>query len=108
MTSAMKNTEPLFIPEQLYHRRREIHARFGGQEQGGMITTGAQVGRLRSNRGACGRKPVFASGLAAWLDHIMSGDGPGTTVPLTLASRFGIRRFSLSESRASRKRVRMH
>jgi 5-methylcytosine-specific restriction protein A len=32
------NTEPLFVPEQLYHRRRHIHARFGGQEQGGMIT----------------------------------------------------------------------
>ena len=30
----MSNTEPLFVPEQLYHRRREIHARFGGQEQG--------------------------------------------------------------------------
>lgn len=34
----MLNTEPLFVPEQLYHRRRDIHARFGGQEQGGMIT----------------------------------------------------------------------
>ena len=32
------NTEPLFVPEQLYHRKRDIHARFGGQEQGGMIT----------------------------------------------------------------------
>lgn len=31
-------TEPLFVPEQLYHRKRDIHARFGGQEQGGMIT----------------------------------------------------------------------
>lgn len=30
--------EPLFIPEQLYHRKRHIHAEFGGQEQGGMIT----------------------------------------------------------------------
>lgn len=30
--------EPLFVPEQLYHRRRDIHDRFGGQEQGGMIT----------------------------------------------------------------------
>jgi 5-methylcytosine-specific restriction protein A len=30
--------DPLFVPEQLYHRRRELHARFGGQEQGGMIT----------------------------------------------------------------------
>jgi 5-methylcytosine-specific restriction protein A len=38
MLSAMSNTEPLFVPEQLYHRRRDIHARFGGQEQGGMIT----------------------------------------------------------------------
>src|SRR5437867_2569809 len=34
----MLNTEPLFVPEQLYHRRRDIHAHFGGQEQGGMIT----------------------------------------------------------------------
>jgi 5-methylcytosine-specific restriction enzyme A len=32
------NDEPLFVPEQLYNRRRQIHARFGGQEQGGMIT----------------------------------------------------------------------
>jgi 5-methylcytosine-specific restriction protein A len=32
------NDEPLFVPEQLYSRRRQIHARFGGQEQGGMIT----------------------------------------------------------------------
>ncbi len=32
------NTAPLFVPEQLYHRRRDIHVRFGGQEQGGMIT----------------------------------------------------------------------
>jgi 5-methylcytosine-specific restriction protein A len=31
-------TEPLFVPGMLYHRRREIHARFGGQRQGGMIT----------------------------------------------------------------------
>ena len=30
--------ESLFVPEQLYHRRRDIHARYGGQEQGGMIT----------------------------------------------------------------------
>jgi len=30
--------ETLFVPEQLYHRRRDLHARFGGQEQGGMIT----------------------------------------------------------------------
>ena len=28
----------MFVPEHLYHRRRDIHARFGGQEQGGMIT----------------------------------------------------------------------
>jgi hypothetical protein len=35
MLSAMSNTEPLFVPEQLYHRRRNIHARFGGQEQEG-------------------------------------------------------------------------
>jgi hypothetical protein len=41
MLSAMSNTEPLFVPEQLYHRRRDIHARFGGQEQGGMITPAA-------------------------------------------------------------------
>jgi hypothetical protein len=34
------NTEPLFVPEQLYHRKRDIHARFGGQEQGGMMTPG--------------------------------------------------------------------
>jgi 5-methylcytosine-specific restriction protein A len=34
----MTPTELLFVPEQLYHRQREIHARFGGQEQGGMIT----------------------------------------------------------------------
>lgn len=34
----MLNTEPLFVPEQLYHRRKDIHARFGGQKQGGMIT----------------------------------------------------------------------
>jgi 5-methylcytosine-specific restriction enzyme A len=33
----MKN-QPLFVPGQIYHRRREIHAKFGGQEQGGMIT----------------------------------------------------------------------
>jgi len=33
----MKN-HPLFVPGQVYHRRLEIHARFGGQEQGGMIT----------------------------------------------------------------------
>ena len=32
------NTDPLFVPEKLYHRRRDIHARFGGQEQGGMMT----------------------------------------------------------------------
>lgn len=32
------NTEPLFVPEQLYNRRRDIHGRFGGQEQGGMMT----------------------------------------------------------------------
>ena len=32
------NTEPLFVPEQLYHRKRDIHLPFGGQEQGGMIT----------------------------------------------------------------------
>jgi 5-methylcytosine-specific restriction protein A len=32
------NTGPLFVPEQLYHRRRDIHEHFGGQEQGGMIT----------------------------------------------------------------------
>jgi 5-methylcytosine-specific restriction enzyme A len=32
------NTEPLFVPEQLYHRKRDIHGQFGGQEQGGMIT----------------------------------------------------------------------
>jgi 5-methylcytosine-specific restriction protein A len=31
-------TEPLFVPEQLYHRKRDIHGQFGGQEQGGMIT----------------------------------------------------------------------
>jgi 5-methylcytosine-specific restriction protein A len=31
-------TEALFVPEQLYNRRRDIHGRFGGQEQGGMIT----------------------------------------------------------------------
>jgi len=30
--------ESLFVPEQLYHRRRNIHARYSGQEQGGMIT----------------------------------------------------------------------
>ena len=30
--------ESSFVPEQLYHRRRDIHARFGGQEQGGIIT----------------------------------------------------------------------
>src|ERR1039458_8637108 len=34
----MTTTDPLFVPEQLYHRQRDIHARFGGQEQGGMIT----------------------------------------------------------------------
>jgi hypothetical protein len=38
MLSTMSNTEPLFVPEQLYHRRRDIHACFGGQEQGGMVT----------------------------------------------------------------------
>lgn len=38
MLSTMLNIESLFVPEQLYHRRRDIHARFGGQEQGGMIT----------------------------------------------------------------------
>jgi 5-methylcytosine-specific restriction protein A len=32
------NDEPFFVPEQLYNRKRDIHARFGGQEQGGMIT----------------------------------------------------------------------
>jgi 5-methylcytosine-specific restriction protein A len=32
------STDPLFVPERLYRRRRDIHARFGGQEQGGMIT----------------------------------------------------------------------
>jgi len=32
------NAEPLFVPEQLYHRKRDIHAKFGGQEQGGMFT----------------------------------------------------------------------
>ena len=31
-------TEALFVPERLYNRKQEIHARFGGQEQGGMIT----------------------------------------------------------------------
>jgi 5-methylcytosine-specific restriction enzyme A len=33
-----ENSESLFVPEQLYHRRRDLHTRFGGQEQGGMIT----------------------------------------------------------------------
>jgi len=37
-TLTIVNTESLFVPEHLYHRRRDIHARFGGQEQGGMIT----------------------------------------------------------------------
>lgn len=32
---------PLFVPERLYHRKRDIHGRFGGQEQGGMITPAA-------------------------------------------------------------------
>lgn len=32
------NLDPLFVPEKLYHRRRDIHSRFAGQEQGGMIT----------------------------------------------------------------------
>ena len=32
MPSAISNSELLFVPEQLYHRRRHIHARFGGQE----------------------------------------------------------------------------
>ncbi|HEY4739247.1 MAG TPA: HNH endonuclease signature motif containing protein [Candidatus Acidoferrales bacterium] len=32
------NVEPMFVPEQLYNRKRDVHARFGGQEQGGMIT----------------------------------------------------------------------
>jgi 5-methylcytosine-specific restriction protein A len=32
------NTAPLFVPEKLYHRRSDIHAKYGGQEQGGMIT----------------------------------------------------------------------
>ena len=32
------NTEPLFVPGQLYNRQRDLHARFGGQEQGGMMT----------------------------------------------------------------------
>lgn len=32
------NTEPLFVPEQLYHRKHDIHSKFGGQEQGGMFT----------------------------------------------------------------------
>jgi 5-methylcytosine-specific restriction enzyme A len=39
MTSV--TTSPLFVPERLYHRRRHLHARFGGQEQGGMITPAA-------------------------------------------------------------------
>jgi 5-methylcytosine-specific restriction enzyme A len=30
--------DPLFVPGQLYHRRRELHSKYGGQEQGGMIT----------------------------------------------------------------------
>jgi 5-methylcytosine-specific restriction protein A len=32
------NADPLFVPEQLYNRRRDIHGQYGGQEQGGMIT----------------------------------------------------------------------
>lgn len=38
MLSAMTNTEPLFVPERCITAGRDIHARFGGQEQGGMIT----------------------------------------------------------------------
>jgi hypothetical protein len=34
------NTDPLFVPEQLYHPKRNIHRKFGGQEQGGMIPRG--------------------------------------------------------------------
>jgi 5-methylcytosine-specific restriction enzyme A len=30
--------EPTFVPDKLYNRRTEIHAQFGGQQQGGMIT----------------------------------------------------------------------
>jgi len=32
------NSEPLFVPEQIYNRRRDIHGKYGGQEQGGIIT----------------------------------------------------------------------
>src|SRR5271166_5468335 len=32
------NTESLFVPGQLYHRRRDLHSHYGGQEQGGMMT----------------------------------------------------------------------
>jgi 5-methylcytosine-specific restriction protein A len=34
----MTPTDPSFVPEKLYHRQRDIHAVFGGQEQGGMMT----------------------------------------------------------------------
>jgi 5-methylcytosine-specific restriction enzyme A len=34
----MTNDDNLFVPGQIYNRRRDIHHRFGGQEQGGMIT----------------------------------------------------------------------
>ena len=28
-----ENTDHLFVPEQLYHRRRDIHDRFGGHRR---------------------------------------------------------------------------
>jgi 5-methylcytosine-specific restriction protein A len=49
------NTEPLFVPEQLYHRRRELHSKFGGQEQGGMITP-AKHGLILLVTGNSGRQ----------------------------------------------------
>jgi 5-methylcytosine-specific restriction enzyme A len=49
------NTEPLFVREQLYHRRREIHSKFGGQEQGGMITP-AKHGLVFLVTGSSGRE----------------------------------------------------
>jgi 5-methylcytosine-specific restriction protein A len=62
------NTDPLFIPEKLYHRRREIHARFGGQEQGGMMTP-AQHNLIFLVTGSSGRQHGYE-------DH---WDGDGST-----------------------------
>ena len=60
--------ESLFVPEQLYHRRRDIHARYGGQEQGGMITP-ARHNLIFLVTGNSGRVHGYED---RWSDHGMT------------------------------------